>query len=327
MDRAEKIGLGSALGGHALLLAAFFLGLFGANKIIEGPKALEVSLVTETAAKGATEEMEEADSAPLDGREEASAAADVQTDSEPEMMEMAESEVEPGVLEKPVVKPVEKPLPKTLPAKPVQSTAKVPVKTPQKKVLPAPRKSNTTPTRTAPTKTKTKPGGKTVTCDFDCQMRKITGGGTPNKSKNPGGKNPGGKSPDGGKAPGGSKKPGGKPDSPGGPGTKTTAQVRNAIQFSIKGEAQPKWNGCRIVRGPDITQLRTVIKFRLKTNGALDAITSINTTGQTPSNKTQVARFEECAEFAVRAAAPFGNLPAEHYSAWQNYKLTFDKAN
>ena len=49
MDRAERIGFGTALGGHALLLGAFALGAFFTADRITKPQPISVSLVGEVA--------------------------------------------------------------------------------------------------------------------------------------------------------------------------------------------------------------------------------------------------------------------------------------
>ena len=49
MDRAEKLGLGAAVGGHVVLLGAMALGLFLSNEPLKKPQAISVSLVGEIA--------------------------------------------------------------------------------------------------------------------------------------------------------------------------------------------------------------------------------------------------------------------------------------
>lgn len=108
------------------------------------------------------------------------------------------------------------------------------------------------------------------------------------------------------------------------PAVQTAAEIRADIRVSINSEVRGPWNSCR-VSGLDVDQLRTTIVFRLTQTGGLDRLVSVNTVGVTDSNRPQVARFEECARRAIQLAAPFANLPSEHYSYWQTYTLDFDK--
>ena len=115
------------------------------------------------------------------------------------------------------------------------------------------------------------------------------------------------------------KKPAGK----GAPAATTSAEVRRSIDVSIKAKVGPRWNGCKVT-GVDVDQLKTVVKFRLTSAGALAGFTSVETSGQNDSNRFQVQRHQECAKRAIELAAPF-DLPEENYSFWQNYTLDFIK--
>lgn len=113
------------------------------------------------------------------------------------------------------------------------------------------------------------------------------------------------------------------PPNKGAPAATTAAEVRRSIDVSIKAAIRPRWDSCRVT-GVDVDQLKTVVKFRLTTSGALAGFTSVTTTGDNDSNKFQVQRHQECAKRAVELAAPF-DLPEENYSFWQNYTLDFIK--
>jgi len=114
-----------------------------------------------------------------------------------------------------------------------------------------------------------------------------------------------------------------KASSEGAPAQATAAEVKQAIDVSIKAAVRPRWNSCR-VSGVDVDQLKTVVKFRLSRSGALAGFTSVTTTGENDSNTFQVQRHQECAKRAVELAAPF-DLPADEYDFWQNYTLDFIK--
>lgn len=138
MDRAEKLGLGAAIGGHVVLLGAMALGLLMSNERLKKPEAISVSLVGEIA---------EVSTAPDAIQEESAPPA-------PAEAEPAEPPPAPVVkIEKPVEKQQAKPLPKPVvretppPAK--TAVKKVAVKQPPAKAATAPAKSGkgTTPAK------------------------------------------------------------------------------------------------------------------------------------------------------------------------------------
>ena len=68
MDRAEKLGLGVAVGGHALLLGAFALGLLASAKTAPKQESISVSLVGEIAdVSTAPDAIQEESAAPAPG--------------------------------------------------------------------------------------------------------------------------------------------------------------------------------------------------------------------------------------------------------------------
>lgn len=114
-----------------------------------------------------------------------------------------------------------------------------------------------------------------------------------------------------------------KSPSKGAPAAATSAEVRKSIDVSIKSAIAPRWNSCT-VSGFEVAQLKTVVRFRLTQSGGLAGFTSVSTSGQNDSNKSQVQRHQECAKRAIELAAPF-DLPADSYEYWQNYTLDFIK--
>ena len=138
MDRAEKLGLGAAIGGHVLLLGAMALGLFMSAERITKPEAISVSLVGEIA---------EVSTAPDAIQEESAPPA-------PAEAEPAEPPPSPAIqIEKPVekqqAKPVPTPLKRDIPPPAKTAVKKVAVKQPPSKTAAAPAKSGkgTTPTK------------------------------------------------------------------------------------------------------------------------------------------------------------------------------------
>lgn len=103
----------------------------------------------------------------------------------------------------------------------------------------------------------------------------------------------------------------------------SVGEIRRAISVSINAEVRGPWNRCA-VSGIDVDELKTTIVFRLSKSGGLAGFDRVSTIGETPSNATQVSRFEECAKRAIQLAAPF-DLPAENYDYWKTYTLDFEK--
>lgn len=119
MDRAELLGFGAAVGGHALLLGVFALGLMASAKTAPKQESISVSLVGEIAdVSSAPDAIQEESAPPASGE---TAPAEPPPAPTPVMK-----------IEKPVEKPQPKPVPK--PAKPetaptVTKAAAKPVKT------------------------------------------------------------------------------------------------------------------------------------------------------------------------------------------------------
>ena len=108
MDRTEILGFGAAVGGHALLLGVFALGLMASAKTAPKPESISVSLVGEIAdVSSAPDAIQEESAPPASGE---TAPAEPPPAPTPVMK-----------VEKPVEKPQPKPLPK--PAKPETAPA------------------------------------------------------------------------------------------------------------------------------------------------------------------------------------------------------------
>ena len=145
MDRAEILGFGAAVGGHAVLLGLFALGLMASAKTAPKQESISVSLVGEIADVSSAPDAIQEESAP------------------PAAGETAPAEPPPAPtpvmkVEKTVEKPQPKPLPK--PAKPetaptVTKAAAKPVKT----AAAAPPKTVKAPTVSGKGTTPAKPGG------------------------------------------------------------------------------------------------------------------------------------------------------------------------
>ncbi len=141
MDRTEILGFGAAVGGHALLLGVFALGLMASAKTVPKPESISVSLVGEIADVSSAPDAIQEESAP------------------PATGETAPAEPPPAPtpvmkVEKPQPKPVPKPAkPETAPT--VTKAAAKPVKT----AAAAPSKTVKAPTVSGKGTTPAKPGG------------------------------------------------------------------------------------------------------------------------------------------------------------------------
>lgn len=141
MDRAEKLGLGAAVGGHVVLLGAMALGLMMSAEPITKPEAISVSLVGEIAEVSTAPDAIQEESAPP-------APAEAEPAEPPPSPAM---QIERPV-EKPQAKPVPKPLPRETPPPAKTATKKVAVKQP-------PAKTNAAPVKSGKGTTPAKPGG------------------------------------------------------------------------------------------------------------------------------------------------------------------------
>lgn len=101
-----------------------------------------------------------------------------------------------------------------------------------------------------------------------------------------------------------------------------TGAVRSSLGSEIKRQIKPHWS---TPQGADAELLVTKVRFRLNPDGSLAGEPQVvGTTGQTPSNQSQVARHQEQAVRAVKLAAPF-NLPEKFYDGWKVITTNFDR--
>ncbi len=141
MDRAEILGFGAAVGGHALLLGLFALGLMASAQTAPKPQSISVSLVGEIA---------DVSSAPDAIQEESAPPASGET-----------APTEPPPAPTPVMKiekPQTKPLPKPVKAETAPAVAKATAKPIKTAAAAAPKTTKATPASGKGT-TPAKPGG------------------------------------------------------------------------------------------------------------------------------------------------------------------------
>jgi outer membrane biosynthesis protein TonB len=136
MDRAEKIGLGTALGGHALLLGLFALGAFFTAERITKPQPISVTLEGEVAAVSTAPDAVQEEPAPAESA------------AQPAPSELAPAESEPTPvmkIEQPTPKPTPKPLPKV-----VERPTPKPQPKPASKPVPKQASTQAKPGQTSP---------------------------------------------------------------------------------------------------------------------------------------------------------------------------------
>jgi outer membrane biosynthesis protein TonB len=141
MDRAEKLGLGAAIGGHGLLLGAMALGLLMSNERLKKPEAISVSLVGEIADVSTAPDAIQEESAPP-------APAEAEP-AEPQPAPVMQVE---RPVEKQQAKPIERPVKRDVPPPAKAAPKKVAVKQP-------PAKTPTAPAKSGKGTTPAKPGG------------------------------------------------------------------------------------------------------------------------------------------------------------------------
>jgi outer membrane biosynthesis protein TonB len=286
MDRAEKLGLGAAVGGHGLLLGAFALGLMASAEVVPKQQSISVSLVGEIADVSTAPDAIQEESAP------------------PAPAEAAPAEPPPAPapvmqIEKPVEKQAAKPVPRPVKPNPAPPVAKVAVKKDPVKQPPA--KAAAKPVKTAAASPKTnktvaasgkgttpaKPGG--LSRSFEDSINNI------------------------GKAPGAGK-------AVGTPAAKSATEVRRSVGISIAGQIRSRVRACA-PSGIDINKIETFVTLSLEPSGKLTSVRFDRQTGLNDSNQPQAGPLKDCILQAVRAASPYDGLDPEYHDVWKSHAL------
>lgn len=107
----------------------------------------------------------------------------------------------------------------------------------------------------------------------------------------------------------------------GAPAQKAGQAEQAALESELRRQLKPHWTA---PTGADAEKLKTEVCFTLGRDGKLASIDSSNTTGDTPSNRSQAQLHKERAIKAVRLASPF-RFPLKFYDEWQTMCPTFDR--
>lgn len=204
--------------------------------------------------------------------------------------------VEPEVAEpEPVPTPVQKVPHKPVPTPVVQKTPPKPV---VQQKQPPPK---TNPVKRPPVRTPPKSPG--FSKDFE---KSIAGIG-----KGPATKTPPKTSPNDG---GGVKA--------GTPAQMTSAQVKSAVNVSLRSEIEPIFKRCA-PRGVDVNLLVTSVTLKIGPDKRLLDVAFNSQSGVNDSNRPQAELHRDCVIRAVRAASPFSSLPDEGFSQWGSWPMIF----
>lgn len=272
MDQADKVGLGAAVGGHALLLALLLFGLLQATRPMGtdgrgSGDGIAVEIVSESSPAPAAPQAA-LDSAPV----------------EPVQEIVEQPEVLPDAKVDPAPLPVPIPQPKIIP-KPVQKSVSKP--TP-----PVKRPTQTAATKPRPRPASSRPVAGTGSADFDRDMEKrlggLGGGGTgPAKTKGPG--------------EGATK----------GAATQTTAQIRSKASNTIAAEVRPLVQSCAPPTS-DNSSLFVFVQLNIGPSANLIGANVYDVRGITPGNQAQVDAMKRCVLDSLRKASPYELQPDQY---------------
>ncbi|MGU3389093.1 cell envelope biogenesis protein TolA [Sphingomonas sp. M1A8_2b] len=340
MDRSEKIGLGVAVVGHAVLFGLLSLGFLSAPeppKIQQQP--IDVSLVPDVALEATAPQATEVPAqsiAPDEGApEDAAPPAPDQAEPEPKpdpvppAPQPRPTPPKPKPQPAPEPKPEPKPQPKPKPAPPKPAAKPAPVKKPVEKPKPAPAKAKPTkasPEKSAPAKTTTKakdsPAKSSSSSSKSAKPSSTKGSGSTAEAKTsrPRGSRLGdnflkGLSAD--PSPSKSEAP---------RAAKMDAKAATNIGSAILRQVQPCANR-QVTPGPGAERIRVKINLRLNRDGSLAGRPTISEhTGVDEDNQRYVARVDDLAIATFVGCSPLRGLPDELYDVphgWSNFSLRY----
>lgn len=115
----------------------------------------------------------------------------------------------------------------------------------------------------------------------------------------------------------------GKGEAQGTPASQTAAEVRRSVTVSLSSQIERFFKRCA-PSGVDVNKITTAATLNLSQSGGLISITNIGQRGINSSNSAQADLHKECVNNAIKAAAPFSNLPADNYAIWKSWPMEFN---
>ena len=100
----------------------------------------------------------------------------------------------------------------------------------------------------------------------------------------------------------------------------SAGEATKSITISLANAVAPRFQRCA-PSGFDTNLIITPITLRINKDGSLAGVDVGAQTGINDNNKTQAGPLKACAIKAAQAAAPFTNLPKDHYSQWANWRM------
>jgi colicin import membrane protein len=103
-------------------------------------------------------------------------------------------------------------------------------------------------------------------------------------------------------------------------GGMSAGAATQAITISLSSAIAPRFQRCA-PSGFDTNLIITPITLRINKDGSLAGVDVGAQTGINENNQTQAGPLKACAIKAAQAAAPFTNLPKDHYNQWANWRM------
>jgi len=309
LDRSEKLALGAAVAGHAVLfglLSVGFLATPNPEKLRSRP--VEVSLVTDVAVESAAPapSAEPAQSqAPEEGAPEDAAPPEPTPSPTPAPRP---EPTPPAPAPRPAPQPTPRPAPKPIPApkpapkpqpqpkRPIPAAEKAapkaaPKPAPTRNAAPAAKPAASRGSGASPSATASRPRGR-LGDDF---LKGLSP--EPSRSTNPNL-----------------------------PAARVGAQAAASIGAAIQRQIQPCANR-QVTPGPGAERIRVAVNLRINRDGSLAGRPSVRGhTGVDENNERYVARVDDLAIAAFVGCAPLRGLPPELYDVpggWNNFTLRY----
>ncbi len=352
MDRVEKIGLGSAVGGHAVLIAALAFGLMNAADVIVPPEPITVSLVGEEAlldtpdsaapamASPLPEELAASDAAPPDNSAElAEAQAAEQAEQAAAAEAAADRKADAEAADAAEQKQAEAAAASAAAAKAKADAAKISATAAEKQRAreAAAKAEQAKRDAAAAQKRKQQQAEQSKLADAkrkaDAEAARIKAASTAKAraeaarkqaaidAKNKAAKAAAAEA----KAKADAKRRKEFEDMMNGVGKDNKPNVANVAatkKAKAKIGGQISIGSC-IPSGIDVEKIVTTVTIRLNQNGSLAGLDSVSQSGRTDSNAPQMGPIRNCVLQSIRNAAPFRGLEVDDYESWKSIRIGF----